>query len=81
MIWIITLLFACTDQSNTSETKSRTEQIEIEQGNFSQKAKEDTIKILESYEKIRVLFAADNLIGLEKHCDDIIKTTKHLFRC
>ena len=44
--------------------------------NFSQKAKEDTIKILNSYEKIRALFASDSLIGLEEHCDNIITTTK-----
>ena len=80
MVWIITLLLACTDQSNSSENKNSIEQTEAErkqQANaFSQKAKDETIKVLESYEKIRALFASDSLIGLEKHCDEIIKTTK-----
>lgn len=75
MIWVITLLLSCTDQSNTSAQKNNIEPIE-QAGNFSKKAKEDTIKILDSYEKIRALFASDSLIGLEEHCDNIIKTTK-----
>lgn len=76
MIWVTTLLLACTDQSNTSAKKGEMEQTEQQAGTFSKKAKEDTIKILESYEKIRALFASDSLIGLEEHCNDIIKTTK-----
>ena len=78
MIWVITLLLACTDQSNTSAKKNNMEHAKQRQptSNFSQKAKEDTMKILDSYEKIRALFASDILIGLEEHCDDIIKITK-----
>ena len=75
MIWVAILMLSCTDQSNTSTKKHNMESIE-QTAKFSQKAKEDTIKILKSYEKIRALFASDSLIGLEEHCDNIIKTTK-----
>ena len=39
MIWVTTLLLACTDQSNTSAKQTEMEQTEEQTGTFSPKGK------------------------------------------
>jgi hypothetical protein len=80
MFLTVTLLLACTDQSNVTGNNSAIEKTEEERKNhattFSQKAFSETQKMLTSYEKVRALLASDSIVGLEKHCDEIIATTK-----
>ena len=82
MFFVITLayIFACTDQSdgiqnNASISQSKADRQKLAT-TFSQQAQDETTKLLETYEKIRVLFASDSIVGLETYCDEIITIAK-----
>ena len=80
-VMIGTIMLACTDQSdgiqqkNVSEAQSQEERKKLAT-TFSEQAHNETIKILQSSEKIRALFASDNIVGLETYCDEIISVSK-----
>jgi hypothetical protein len=76
-----TIILACADQSDESNIQKPPEQQTQEERkklaeDFSQKAREETYKLLDSYEEARKLFVSDNIVGLEQHCDTIIKIAK-----
>ena len=82
MFFVMTLLFACTDQSDGISEKEPTPQTQEERrkeaNTFSENTRVETQKVLDIYEKIRILLASDTLVGLETYCDEIVALTKQI---